>query len=101
MSFFVLWSLEEKCYIFKGQNLENGFSCILQYIGNILLQRCKASMTKHGPQSTWVRAKEIDPIWSQVCSCVLHISVSRVLLLDMLVKQRQKSRNLNAQDVNS
>ena len=28
-------------------------------------------MTKHRQQSTEVRAKEIDPMWSQVCS-VLH-----------------------------
>ena len=80
MSFSVLWSVEEMCCICKGQSLENGFSCILQAIGNILLQRCKASMTKHGPQSTWVRAKEIDPTWSQVYSCLLHISVSCITI---------------------
>ena len=34
------------------------------------LQRCRASMTQHRQQSTRVRAKEIDPIWSQVCSLI-------------------------------
>ena len=34
--------LIEKCYIFKGQNLENGLSCIFQAIGNILLQKVQS-----------------------------------------------------------
>ena len=45
---------------------------IFQAIGNILLQRCRASVTKHRKQSTKVRAKGIDPIWSQVCSSPLQ-----------------------------
>ena len=32
----------EKCYTFKGQNLENGLSCIFQSIGNILLQKVQS-----------------------------------------------------------
>ena len=62
----------EKCYTFKGQRLEHGLSCLFQAIGNILLQRCRARMTKHRQQSTEVRAKGLDPIWSQVCSSLLH-----------------------------
>ena len=50
------------------QSLEKGGLCIFQAIGNILLQRCRASMTKHRQQSTNVR---IDPLWSQVCSSLL------------------------------
>ena len=40
------------------QSLENGLSHIFQAIGNILLQRCRASMTKHKEQSTKVELKE-------------------------------------------
>ena len=42
----------EKQYTFKGQSLENGLFCVLQALGNILLQRHKASMTTHRQQST-------------------------------------------------
>jgi len=35
-------------------------------------QRCRASMTKHQQQSTNVRAKGIDTIWSQVWSSLLY-----------------------------
>ena len=52
----------EKYYTFKGQSLKNGLPCIFQVISNILLERCRANMTKHRQQSTRVRAKEIDPI---------------------------------------
>ena len=37
------------------------------------LQRCRACMTKHRQQSTRVKAKGIDPIWSQVCSSLLQL----------------------------
>ena len=40
-------------------------------VGNILLLRCKSSMTKHRQESTKVRTKGIDSIWSQVCSSLL------------------------------
>ena len=66
----------EKCYTFKGQSLENELSCIFQAVGNMATffnKRCRASMTKHRQQSTKVRAKEIDSIWSQVCSSLLHV----------------------------
>ena len=59
----------EKCYIFKGQSLENGLSSMFQALGNILSQRNRASMTKHRQQGTRVRAKGIDPVW-------VHISPS-------------------------
>ena len=71
----------EKCYTFKGQSLENGLSCIFQAIGNIL-QRCRASMTKHRQQSTRVRAKGIDLIWNHIVLlcyrgtvCTIYLSV--------------------------
>ena len=50
------------------QSLEKGLSCIFQAIGNRSFTKCRASMTKHRRQSTEVRAKGIDPTWSQVCS---------------------------------
>ena len=56
----------EKCYIFKGQSPENGLSSIFQALGDILSQRNRASMTKHRQQSTRVRAKGIDPMWSHI-----------------------------------
>ena len=56
--------MNEKCYTFKYQNLENRLSCIFQALGNILLQRYRASMTKHRQQSTKVKAKGIDLIES-------------------------------------
>ena len=41
---------------------------IFQAIDNILLQMCRASMTKYRKHSTRVRAKGLDSVWSQVCS---------------------------------
>ena len=41
-------------------------------LGNILLQRCRTSMTKRRQRNTKVRAKGIEPTWSQVCSPLLH-----------------------------
>ena len=35
---FNFW-MNEKCYIFKDQNLENGLSCIFQNVGNIFFLR--------------------------------------------------------------
>ena len=62
--------LEWETYIaLKVRTLRMGY--ILQPVGNILLQRCRVSMTKHKPQSTKFRAKGIDSIWSQVCSSLL------------------------------
>ena len=58
----------EKCYTYNGQNLESGLLCVFQAPGNILFQRCKASMTQHRLQSTRVRAKGTDLVRSQVCS---------------------------------
>ena len=54
------------------QSLEKGLLCIFQATGNIPLQRYRASITKHRQQSTKVRAKGVDPIWSQVCSSLLQ-----------------------------
>ena len=47
----------EKCCALKGQSLKNRLSYIFQAIGSILLQRCRASMTKHRPQSTGLALK--------------------------------------------
>ena len=60
-----------KCYTFKGQSLENGLYCTFQAKGNILSQKCRASDTKHRQQSARIRAKGIDPMWSQACSSLL------------------------------
>lgn len=49
------------------QSIAKYLLCVFQAIGNILLQRSRASMTKHKQQSTHVRAKGIDSMWSQVC----------------------------------
>ena len=50
----------------KARALRMGYQ-----VGDILLLRCKSSMTKHRQESTKVRAKGIDSIWSQVCSSLL------------------------------
>ena len=55
------------------QSLEKELSCIFQAIGNILLQRFRASITKHRQQSTEVGATGIDPKRSQVCFSLLYI----------------------------
>ena len=44
------------------QSLEKGLLCIFQTIGNIPLQKSRDRMTKHRPESTKVRTKEIDSI---------------------------------------
>lgn len=46
--------------------MQNGPLCVFQARGDILSQRGRASMTKHRPQSTKVRAKAEGPVWSQV-----------------------------------
>ena len=61
-----------KCFTFKGRSLENGLLCVFQAIGDILLHTYRAHMTKHRQQHTRVRAKETDPIWSQVGSPLLQ-----------------------------
>ena len=55
----------ESCYPFKGQSLENGLSYMFQAIGSILNTKAKQQKTK-------VKAKETDPIWTQICSSRLH-----------------------------
>ena len=73
--------MNEKCYAFKGQagkqSLEKGLLYQFQAIGNILLQRCRASMTKHRQKGTKVRAKRRGPIWKQVCSSVSKLLCQR------------------------
>ena len=68
-----------KFYTFKGQSLENGLLCIFRAIGNILLQMYRVIMTKLWQQRTRVRAKETDPIWSQVCSLLQEQMLSKHL----------------------
>ena len=58
--------LKVKC---GKQNLENGLSCVFQAIGHRILQWYRANMTRHGQQSTKVRAKGTS---SQVCSSLLQ-----------------------------
>ena len=57
----------EKYYTFKDQKLENGLSWVTQAIGNILLQRLRASTKKHKEQPAKARAKGVDPTESQGC----------------------------------
>ena len=72
--FLSLWM--ERCYTSKDQSPENGLSCIFQAEGSILLSLrnpwCRVSMTKHRQQTTHVRAKGMDSVWSQVCSSLLQ-----------------------------
>lgn len=57
-----------KGYIFKGQSLKNGLSCMFEAVNHILLQWGRENRTKHRQKCTKVKAKEIDSVWSQVCS---------------------------------
>ena len=56
------------------QSLEKGLLC--QGIGNILLQRYRATKTKHRQQRTKIEAKEVTPICSYICFSVLQVLVS-------------------------
>ena len=57
----------------ERQSHENGLSYILQATGNVLLERCRASMTKHKQQNTKLIAKGADSVLffsaTQVLSC--------------------------------
>ena len=54
------WTLE-------GQGPEKRLFCIFQNIGNIFFhKRNIVSMTKHRHQSTKVKVKGIDLVWSQI-----------------------------------
>ena len=46
----------------ERQSHENGLAYTFQATGNILLERCRASMTKHKRQNTKVIAKGADPM---------------------------------------
>ena len=53
--------LTGKRYIFKGQSLKNGLSCIqFEAVNHILLQWGRENRTKHRQKRTKVKAKEID-----------------------------------------
>ena len=56
----------EKCYIFKGQSLENGLSSIFQALGNILLM----IHPEQRQQNAKFKVKGKDPVWSQICPSV-------------------------------
>ena len=79
---FLISMWMEKCYTFKGQALDaepwERILCIFQAVGDIPLQRCRASRTKQRQQSTKVRAKGIDPTWSQACSSLLQFPTVHV-----------------------
>ena len=82
----------EKGYTFKDQSLENGVSLpIFQAVGNILLQRCRASMTKHRQQELELRNRssmESGLFFSvtfvllhYICSYLLHSLAPGLLIL--------------------
>ena len=64
----------QKCYT-KVRDLRMGFLCISGLIGSILYKRYRVSMTQHRHQSTRVRAHGVYPVWTQVCSPLLHLHV--------------------------
>ena len=63
---FLISMWMERYFTFNGPSLENRLSCIFQAIVNILLWRCRSSMTKLRQQSTSVRARGIDQVWNQI-----------------------------------
>ena len=67
-----------KVLYFKGQALEAvpwelGYSVCFRPQETFFFKRCRALMTQHRQQSTGVRDKGVDPIWSQVCSSLLQV----------------------------
>ena len=72
-----------KCTLLKvkfgRQSLENELCGVFQATSNILSQRCRASRTKHRQQSTRVRSKGMDPIWSQTCPLVIKQLLTRIM----------------------
>ena len=57
-----------KYFIFNGQSIENGLSCIFQVVGNILL----VISLQQKRYNTKVNIEETDPIWSQIYSSLLQ-----------------------------
>ena len=57
-----------KYFIFNGQSIENGLSCIFQVVGNILL----VISLQQKQYNTKVNIEETDPIWSQIYSSLLQ-----------------------------
>ena len=49
-----------------------GYHVYFRLEATFFYKRCRASMTKHRQQSTRVRAKGKDPIWSQVCPVTIE-----------------------------
>ena len=50
-------------YTFKSKAWEAELYCVFQTLGSVLLQRWRASITKHRKQNTKIRVNRIDPIW--------------------------------------
>ena len=86
--------LMEKYYTFKNQILGNGFSLILQDIDSILLQRCRASMTKQRQQNTEIRAKGIQYRVKFVLFCCTYKSTQfKTLSLEILLGHHAMHQN--------
>ena len=60
----------------KVRALSMGYHVYFRLEATFFYKRCRASMTKHRQQSTRLRAKGIDAMWSQVCSSLLHLYFS-------------------------
>ena len=69
------------------QSPEKGLSFIFQAIGNVLLQRCRVSMTKHWQHSTKVRDKGIDLMWSHIGSSLLQEESLAIYLQPLWVEK--------------
>lgn len=62
----------EKCCTFSDQSLEDGLSCIFPAVGNILIQRFRANITKYKQECARVKAKKVVATQNQVCSSLLQ-----------------------------
>ena len=56
----------------KGRALRVSYPVYFRLEGTLFYKRCRVSITKYRQQSRRVKAKLIDPIWSQVCSFSLQ-----------------------------
>ena len=77
----------EKCYTLQVRALRVDYHVYFGAIGNVLYERCGASMTQPRQQSMKVRAKGIEPIYEVrlVLFCYVTPSIVHSSKLDFLI----------------
>ena len=78
--------------LLKGRALREGDPVYFRLQITFFYKRCRASMTKHRQQSTKVKIKGTDLIWSQICSSLLHRKK-----LEVVHRRRKRGTSLAVQ----